>query len=117
MNDKIKILLMYSGVIDMKADDGDTINGVSVEYFFYGDHGEMVEPKTSADGISGIRRGKSFMDPDTARKISFVPGIYDGQFEMTVGSNGKPTLKLVDVDFVAKASITAVEDKAVNNGK
>lgn len=35
-----------------------------------------------------------------------MPGIYDGTFEMTVGSDGKPVLKLVDVDFVDAAVIS-----------
>ena len=110
---QMKVLLMYSGVLDISARDGhDAIDGVSVEYYFYGDNGEMVSPKVSADGVSGTRRGKSFMDSKIASKITFVPGIYNGTFEMKVGSDGKPTLKLVDVDFLAKAQINAVEDKA-----
>ena len=42
--------------------------------------------------------------------MSYVPGIYDGTFEMTVGSDGKPVLKLVDVDFVAPAVISLKDD-------
>ena len=112
MDDKYKVLVMYSGLIDLPEDkEHDRINGLSIEYFFYGDNGDMVVPKISVDGISGIRRGKSFLDPQTVNKISYVPGIYDGTFQMTVDSKGKPVLKLVDLDFVAKASITALDEK------
>lgn len=77
-----------------------------MEFLFYGEHGEQVEPTVSADGVSGTRRGKSFLSEDKLHKVSYVPGIYDGTFEMTVGSDGKPVLKLVDVDFVDAAVIS-----------
>lgn len=108
---KFRIFLYYSGLIDIKAREGhDAVEGVSMEFLFYGEHGEQVEPTVSADGISGVRRGKSFLKPDKVHKVSYVPGIYDGTFEMTVGSDGKPVLKLVDVDFVAPAVISPKDD-------
>lgn len=107
-----KVLLMYSGLIDIPARDGhDALSGVSVEYYFFGENGELLQPKISADGTSGTRRGKVFMDPEMARKVSYIPGIYNGTFEMSVGSDGKPVLKMVDADFVCKASITAAPEK------
>lgn len=106
--DNMKILLMYAGAIDMKGSDGDAIKGVSAEYYFFGEKGEMLESKISADDVSGIRRGKCFMDFEVAKKVSYVPGIYDGTFEMSVGGDGKPVLKLVDINFINKASITEV---------
>lgn len=113
---KFKIFLFYSGLVDIKASDGrDGIEGVSMEFLFYGEHGEQVEPTVSADGISGTRRGKSFLSSDKVHKVSYVPGIYDGTFEMSIGSDGKPVLKLVDVDFVAPAVITAKDDLKKDN--
>lgn len=110
--DKFKILLMYSGEINIEATkDRDGVHGLSVEYYFYGSNGEMLQPRISVDGISGTRRGKVFMSPELVNKVSYIPGIYDGTFEMTVGSDGKPVLKLVDIDFVGKAAITCQEEK------
>ena len=101
---KFRIFLYYSGLVDMKATETrDAVKGVSMEFLFYGEHGEQVEPTVSADGVSGTRRGKSFLSEDKLHKVSYVPGIYD---EMTVGSDGKPVLKLVDVDFVDAAVIS-----------
>jgi hypothetical protein len=51
------------------------------------------------------------MTPEMENKISYIPGIYDGKFEMAVGSDGKPVLKLVDIDFVGKAVISCAEEK------
>jgi hypothetical protein len=111
--DKFKVLLMYSGMINMEATkERNEVHGLSVEYYFFGNNGEMVQPKISADGVSGTRRGKVFMTPDMQNKISFIPGIYDGTFEMSIGSDGKPVLKLVDIDFVGKAVISCSEEKA-----
>lgn len=108
--DVMRILLMFAAELDIPARDGhDAICGTSVEYFFYGQNGEMVEPKVTVDGTSGMRRGKSFLPPEIIDKVSYIPGIYDGKFEMTVGSNGKPTLKLLDLSFVGKAKITLDE--------
>lgn len=117
---KFRIFLFYSGIVDMKADpkEGrDAINGISMEYLFYGEHGEQVEPTVSADGVSGTRRGKSFLNPDKLHKVSYVPGIYDGTFEMTVDSKGKPVLKLLDVDFVAPALISMKDSPDAGNTK
>lgn len=109
---KMKIMVFYTNYLDMPARDGrDAMSGVSVEYLFFGENGEQVESKVSVDGTCGTRRGKSFMDPAAANKVSYVPGIYDGTFEMTVSADGKPTLKLTDIDFVSKASISAVKEK------
>lgn len=108
---KFRIFLFYSGLVDIKAREGhDAVEGVSMEFLFYGEHGEQVEPVVSADGVSGTRRGKSFLKADKVHKVSYVPGIYDGTFEMTVGSDGKPVLKLTDVDFVAPALISMKQD-------
>lgn len=109
---QFRILLMFSSEIDIPARDGkEALSGLSAEYYFFGDNGEQVVSKLSADGVSGTRRGKVFMDPQVGRKVSYVPGIYDGTFEMNIGADGKPVLKLVDIDFVCKASITALEEK------
>ena len=135
---KFRIFLFYSGLVDIKAREGhDAVEGVSMEFLFYGEHGEQVEPVVSADvvsvssvgeslynfygfvcdGVSGTRRGKSFLKADKVHKVSYVPGIYDGTFEMTVGSDGKPVLKLTDVDFVAPALISMKDSPDAGNPK
>lgn len=115
---KFRIFLFYSGLVDIKAREGhDAVEGVSMEFLFYGEHGEQVEPVVSADGVSGTRRGKSFLKADKVHKVSYVPGIYDGTFEMTVGSDGKPVLKLTDVDFVSPALISMKDSPDAGNPK
>lgn len=110
------ILVMYSNLVDIPEkltgdDPHGAINGLSLEFFFYGANGEMVASRISAGGVSGMRRGKGFLSPELSNKVSYVPGIYNGTFEMNVDSKGKSVLKLLDIDFVAKASITVLEDE------
>jgi hypothetical protein len=112
---KFKVLLMYSGLVDIPAREGQAaVSGVSVEYYFFGENGEQLQPKISADGVSGTRRGKVFLDSNMQKKVSYIPGIYDGSFEMSVGSDGKPVLKLVDIDFVGKAIISSSTENKDN---
>lgn len=112
--DKMKILVMFAHELDIPASEGrDALRGTSIEYFFFGESGEMVQPKLCVDGTVGMRRGKSFLSPEMIHHVSYIPGIYDGTFEMQVGSNGKPTLKLTDLNFIGKASISMVPEKEV----
>lgn len=112
--DNMKILVMFVQQLDIPAREGHNgLSGTSVEYFFYGSNGELVSSKLCVDGTVGMRRGKSFLPPDSIRKVSYVPGVYDGVFEMAVGSDGKPTLKLTDLNFVGRASISMVHEKEV----
>lgn len=112
MENRMRVMVFFTSVLDIPArkdKDGDheALNGVSLEYLFFGENGEQVESKVSPDGSCGTRRGKAFMDSSVVNKISYVPGIYDGTFEMSVNKDGKPTLRLTDIDFVTKAVITA----------
>lgn len=112
-----KILVMYAGSYNIPARDGQDANsGLSIEYYFWGENGETLAPKFGADGISGTRRSKANLNIELFdRKVQFIPAIYEGDFEMKVGSDGKPILNLTDLDFISKVSITpAPEDKASN---
>ena len=107
---KMKVLLMFTNHVDMEGEDGRKIQGVSAEYYFFGENGEQLESKVSASGeTGGIRRAKVFLSPEMQNKVSYIPGIYEGTFELGVGGDGKPMLKLVDIDFSGKAVI--LEDK------
>lgn len=110
--DTMKILVMFASELDIPASEGrEALRGTSIEYFFFGENGEQVQPKICVDGTVGMRRGKSFLNPEIIHKISYIPGIYEGKFEMQIGSNGKPTLKLVDMNFVGQAAITIKPEK------
>lgn len=79
----MKILVFFTSVLNIPPRDGrDGLEGMSVEFLFFGENGEQVESKVTPDGTCGTRRGKCFLDVSVAEKVSWIPGIYDGTFEM-----------------------------------
>lgn len=100
---KSKVVIMFASPYSMPRDDGTILEGLSVEYYFFGDHGEAIKPTFDADsGVSGIRRSKCSLDVIQKDRISYVPGVYDADFGMKVGSDGKPILTMQSIEFVGK---------------
>lgn len=100
-----KILVTYAGVYDMPAEPGrDAMKGCTVQYFFLGEHGEEFSTRAEWDVSRpvGFQRAKVSLDYAKRAKIGFAPAIYEGRFVMTLGGDGKPVAKLVDLDFVAE---------------
>lgn len=50
-------------------------------------------------------------------KITSAPGLYDAEFEMNVGSDGKPTLKIQDLDYVSDVIIGPAPAKTTVDSK
>lgn len=120
MFDKLKVVIMFANPYEMTDETTHEVRrGLTVEYYIYGNDGDALKPAADAgSGALGIRRSKCSMDAAMREKLMFVPGIYDGQFEMNVGSDGKPTLKLVDIDYIGKCNISldATKDDAGATG-
>jgi hypothetical protein len=55
----------------------------------------------------GMQRGKSWVDYALREKIRIAPAIYEGTFSVTVGSDGKPVLKLIDVAYKSNVKMEA----------
>ena len=107
---KAKILLMYAMPYSIKESGRDEVEGVTLQYYFWGEKGETLAPKEYLDGIDktiGMQRAKSSVDFALRKKLVTVPAIYEGEFEMTVGSDGKPVQKLTDIDYVCDVRIEA----------
>lgn len=103
----MNIVVMFANPYSLKDEaSGEVREGLSLEYYVHGENGEALKPVVDAgSGALGIRRAKCSIGIDMKEKLMYVPGIYDAQFEMTVGSDGKPVLKVVAIDFVGKCSI------------
>ncbi len=113
-----KILVMYAGDYDMKDDDGKVLKGCVLQYYFWGENGERLRAvNNGSTGTVGYQRAKCSIDFDKRAKISSVPAVYDASFIMTVGSDGKPVLKVNDIDYVGDVLIQGsglpAEKKAV----
>lgn len=104
MNNTMRILVTYAKTYDMPAEPGrDAMRGCTVHYFFLGQDGSEFAPYNEWDTALavGYQRGKVSLDYPFRAKIPVAPGIYDGEFVMAVGSDGKPVARLVDLKFVA----------------
>lgn len=103
ISNKMRILVTFANTYDMPAENGrDAMKGCTVHYFFLGENGEAFRPQISSDPSLpiGYQRSKVSLDYTKRGKIDVVPGVYDGEFTMSVGSDGKPTLKLIDLSYV-----------------
>lgn len=104
---RARILLLYANTYDMLDEKQQQKTGCSVHYLFYGDSGEQIATQSEYDTSRpvGYQRAKCSIEMALRSKIPYAPAIYDGEFVMSVGSDGKPVLKLRDVAFVSMADI------------
>ena len=89
---------LTSRILVLSADciEGE-VRGTSVIYTF----NTTLDPVINSSTSFGQKAAKVWGDVELFRKINHAPALYDGKFIMRVGSDGKPTLRLVDLDFVS----------------
>lgn len=109
---KMKVLVMHVNPYNIKQDDGSVTSGMTVTYFFFGENGEALTKKENFEGQLGYARAKSSLDIDLRNRFPVAPAIYDGEFEMTIGSDGKPVMKLVNAKYVCDVCISALDKSA-----
>lgn len=96
---KMKILVMYA--MDYSIAEGNSINeGLSLQYYFFGENGEMLQVQGNLTGAIGYQRAKCSMEIEQRKNLRTVPGIYEAEFQMKVGSDGKPVSVPVNLDYV-----------------
>lgn len=101
MNNVFRILVMYAGEysIQDESNPGRVNEGCTIQYYFYGDHGEALETMTKGSaGPVGYQRAKCSTNKDLRAKFTKLPAVFDAAFEMSVGSDGKAVQKIVDLD-------------------
>ena len=114
MDQKVRILLMHATEYEFKADDGRSMRGCSLTYYFWGEHGEGLKSMTTTEGAIGYQRGKNSTEYDVRDHVICAPAIYDASFAMKVGSDGKVVLKLTDLDYVSDVRFIMADDPALN---
>ncbi len=98
LTSKADILVFFANAIDTMGEDGSRIYGCTIHYVFLN---TMVSAQSEYDITKsvGMQRGKSWVDYNMRDKVRIAPAIYEGTFEMAVGSDGKPVLKLTDIAY------------------
>lgn len=108
MTTKARILVLFANAYDMLTEDKRQMTGCSIHYMFWGEGGEALLEKSEWDVSKpvGIQRAKCSVDAALRTKVPIAPALYDGEFFMTVGGDGKPVMKLKDIAFVSCVRIT-----------
>lgn len=107
LTSKAKIVILFANQYDMKDESGNKLTGCSVHYLFWGEDGEAVASESEFDPTKpvGVERAKCSVESVLRNKIVVAPGLYEGTFEMTTGSDGKPVNRLRDVAFISHLEI------------
>lgn len=98
LTSKADILVFFANAIDTTGEDGSKIRGCTIHYVFLN---TMMSAQSEYDieKAVGMQRGKSWVDYIMRDKVRIAPAIYEGTFEMTVNSDGKNILKLIDIAY------------------
>lgn len=102
----MRILVMAAMPYDIKNDDGTGNSGITVEYYFFPTDDALNSTMFNMDGLTGYRRAKAALQTAVSQHLGSIPAVYDGSFEMTIGSDGKPKLALRDVNQIADIKFT-----------
>ena len=105
LTSKAKIMILFANQYDMKDESGNKLTGCSVHYLFWGEDGEAVASEFDLTKPVGVQRAKCSVESVLRNKIVVAPGLYEGTFEMTTGSDGKPVNRLRDVAFISHLEI------------
>ena len=101
IGNKVDILVLFANAYDMKNELGERVSGTTIHYLFWGDHGSAFGRVSEFDESKpvGYQRAKVSLPFETRKKVPIAPAVYEGSFSMTVGSDGKPVMKLIDLAY------------------
>lgn len=110
---KAKIVIFFANTYNMLNERQEQMKGCTVHYMFWGEDGEklMEQSEWDVNKPVGVQRAKCSVDFDLRTKMPIAPALYEGDFIMTVGGDGKPVLKLTDVSYISNIRI---QPKVVN---
>lgn len=101
------IILLFANQYDITDEStGERTRGTSINYYF----STGFEPIHNNDGSKGMRPAKSSSDWMLMTKINNAPALYKAKFEMSIGSNMKPVLKILDLDYIDDVKLVAMSE-------
>lgn len=100
-----QIILLYAGqyrIVDERT--GEINEGVTCNYYF----NTNLTAEDHENGTKGTRPAKGVMDYETMGKIKKAPALYNAEFELKIGADMKPVLRIKDLEFVDEVKILPV---------
>ena len=111
---KMQIILLYAGLYKVIDERTGVVNeGVTCNYYFNTD----LSAEDNANGTKGTRPAKSSMPPEVFWQIKKAPALYDAEFIMSIGSDGKPVLKISSLEFISEIALTPAMSAASDKEK
>lgn len=103
-----RIILLFANAYQMTDDTGKRLEGVTCNYYFNTD----LSAVDNVNGSVGTRPAKGNMPYETFLKVRKAPALYDAEFELSVDKDGKPILKIIDVEFIEEVRIVPCSEAA-----
>lgn len=98
--DKMRILVMFASEYSLKGDDGRDVSGCTLNYYFWGQDGDLLNAVHAYEGSVGFQRAKCSIPFELRGQVCAAPAVYDATFAMKVGSDGKPVMTVTDLTYV-----------------
>lgn len=112
---KQRIILLFANQYSIKDEDtGELKEGITSNYYFNTD----LSAVSNNNGAVGTRPAKGTIPIECFGKVKTAPALYDATFDMNIGSDGKPVLTIIDLDFVEEIRMVpkSVIDKSMKAG-
>lgn len=111
---ELQIILLYAGQYQITDETtGEIKQGVTCNFYFNTD----LRAEDNKNGSKGTRPAKGSIDFLLMKKIVSAPALYNAKFEMSIGSDGKPVLKILDLDYVSDIYIGAVGQQSAGTSE
>lgn len=105
---QMEIILLYAGqyqIVDERT--GEINQGVTCNYYF----NTNLTAEDNTNGTKGTRPAKGTLDFNLMKKVVKAPALYNADFDMSIGSDMKPVLKIKDLEFLDEVQIVPVGSK------
>lgn len=104
---EMQIILLYASQYEITDErTGEIKAGVTCNYYF----NTNLKAEDNSNGSKGTRPAKGSIDFLLMKKVVSAPALYNAKFEMNVGSDGKPVLKIRDLDYISDVVIVPAPD-------
>lgn len=109
MTSHARILVLYASTYDMLNERQEKVTGCTVRYLFWGEEGEALGEQMEWDPRKpvGVQVAKCSIEIGLREKLPVAPALYDGDFEITTGGDGKPIMRLRNIAYVSNVRIAA----------